>query len=57
MKEQHVWHATQNAYEDYTVDMSVNASEVLTPDDKDKKFMVLKRTATAIGSFDRSCEC
>ena len=24
---------------DYTVDMSVNASEVLTPDDKDKKFM------------------
>ena len=39
MKEQHVWHATQNAYEDYTVDMSVNASEVLTPDDKDKKFM------------------
>ena len=39
MQEQHTWNATQTAYRDYTADMTVDASDVLVPDDKHKKYM------------------
>lgn len=39
MKEQRIWGTTQKLYEAYTADMTVDTSEVLVPDDKEKKFM------------------
>lgn len=39
MKEQRIWGTTQKLYEAYTADMTVDTSEVLVPDDKEKKIM------------------